>query len=449
MRRLPQSIFGLVALASLGLALATTALGGIVYVASHEALEQQLDQRIEVETHHLVNAATQGIPALITAIKRREDGHRTSEMGYMLFAPDGRKVAGRLEAKRPAPGWHELLPLTDADEGEQEVAQALMTPLADGYALVVCADRTPIDEIDKTIIQMFAIAFGAMLLIGVGCAWALGLVVRRRLARISTTAEAVIDGNLSQRVPRDPSRNEFDRLGETLNKMLDRNEALLENLRQVSSDIAHDMRLPLARQKQALDAALAQPLDNDGYRAAISEAARAGQEILDLFAALLRISEIETYKVREGFRPVELGEVVERVVDAFRASAEASGHVLETRIDPAPPVSGDRHLLSQLLANLIENALTHTPPGTAVTVRLETTYDTTVLSVIDTGPGIPDADHDRVMQRFVRLEASRTTPGHGLGMSLVAAIAAAHFARVTLVQGNPGLAVRIAFDAAA
>ena len=446
LRRLWKSTVGLVVLASMALAVITSILGALVYLASHEALEVQLDQRIATETKALQAIAEhQGIDDLAAAIARRADGHRTSEMGYALLAPDGRRIAGRLDADVPRPGAPELLAFRDPVDGSPRVAQALVTALPGGHMLVVAADRTPIDEIDSTIIGMFIVTFSTMLVIGIGSAWWVGLTLRRRLDRINSTAEAIIDGDLSQRMARDDTGNEFDRLADTLNRMLDRNQALLENLQRVSTDIAHDLRTPLARQKQALDAALAVEQSADGYRLAIQAAADAGQEILDLFAALLRISEIETFRVRDGFQPVDLSEVVERVADAFRASAELGGRRIVIAKAERAMVAGDRHLLTQLLANLVENGLNHTPVGTTVTLSSDSGRDGPVLCVSDDGPGIAAHDHDRVLQRFVRLDPSRSAPGHGLGMSLVAAIARAHHAEIALTDALPGLRVRIVF----
>lgn len=447
LRRLWRSTSGLILLAGLAMVLATLVLGTVVYLTSHEALELQLDRRIAAETSALQAIAKDGAPALAEAIRQREDGHRTSEMGYMLLASDGRRLAGRLDAALPPPGWHELLPYRDPKAGRSGIAQALITPLAGGHTLVVAADRTPIDEIDSTIIWMFATTFGALLVIGVACAWILGTTLRRRLERISTTAEAIIDGDLSQRIALDGTQNEFDRLAETLNRMLARNQQLLENLQRVSTDIAHDLRTPLARQKQTLDQALAVEQSAQGYRDAIQTAADESEEILHIFAALLRISEIETFGVRDGFAPVDLSELVERVVDAFRAAAEQDDQQLFIADDEPGPVLGDRYLLAQLLANLIDNALSHTPAGTTVTVRLHRDADLVALGVEDNGPGIPGVDHDRVMQRFVRLDSSRSSPGHGLGMSLVAAIADAHHAKIELTDNRPGLRVTVRFAA--
>lgn len=443
MRLFPRSTSGLVLLVSLVVAAATLALGGIVYHTSHEALEQQLNHRIEAETHALLTLMdTGGTAAVAAGIGLREDGRLPTGMGYILTDPQGRRIAGRLNASVPEPGWREFLYTADV-AGGRGVSQALTSRLPDGAALVVAADRTPIDEIDGTILRLFIGAFGTMLLVGIGGAWALGAVVRARLERINATARAIIAGELDRRMPRDGTSNEFDQLAETLNRMLDRNAALLENLQQVSSDIAHDLRTPLTRLQQALDGALREGSDADGYRTALESASERSREMLDLFAALLRISEVETFQVREAFRTLNLSEVAERCVDAFRPDVEASGRSLLAKIAPAVVVDGDRHLISQLLVNLIENAVRHTEPGAVIEVSLALADDTARLIVADDGPGIPASERERVLRRFARLERSRSTLGHGLGLSLAAAIARAHHGELVLADNAPGLRVSV------
>lgn len=444
-RALPRSTSGLVAMVAAALAVTTILLGYIVYSVSHEALEQQLDHRIAVETKGLRALHRQGgLDALASGIAQREATDRGDGMGYILDDAQGRRLAGALRAQTPEPGWLEFL-YSDTPDGARRTSQALTTVLPDGARLVVAADRAPIGEIDLAILKVFAGAFSLMLAAGVGGAWLLGSVIRRRLARINAAAETIIDGDLAHRVPRDPAPNEFDDLAATLNLMLDRNEALLENLQQVSTDIAHDMRTPLARLRNVLDTALRQDLDTAQAKDALARASTHAEDLLDLFAALLRISEIETLQVRAAFQPTSLSEIAERCVDALRPDVEADGDRMIADIAPNVVLDGDRHLLSQLLVNLIENAARHTPPGSTITVSLRANTETIDLSVSDNGPGIPADKHAFVLRRFSRLEQSRNTPGNGLGLSLATAVARAHFGELRLHDRAPGLDVRLSF----
>lgn len=450
-RLFPSSIFGLVVLASVILTGATGLLSTIVLETAHEAIELQLDHRIEAETVALLKIFEGGgMAALRTAIAQRDEGsHEGSHEGsmeYLLVDPEGRRLAGQLRAQAPEPGWRELLEV-DRGHGRRSRAQALTTRIAEGARLVVAADRKPVAEIDATLTRAVGITVISMLVVGIGCAWGLGWITQRRLNGINAAAQAIIAGDHAQRMPRDGTAREFDRLAETLNHMLDRIRELLDNVRHVSSDIAHDLRMPLARQHQLLEAALLEEHDADGYRQVIMAAADSGREILELFAGLLRISEIETFDVRSAFREVDLTEVVERVVDAFRPDVEAAGYQLVIGSGGHFRVAGDRHLLSQLLVNLIENTTRHTPPGTTLTISLRELKNGVLLVVADNGPGIPAADRERVLRRFVRLEKSRTTAGFGIGLSLVAAIARAHFAALTLADNQPGLRIELHFAA--
>ena len=265
----------------------------------------------------------------------------------------------------------------------------------------------------------------------------------RRLDRIDRTARAIIDGDLGSRVPRDFSGSEFDRLAATLNEMLERIGELLDNLRQVSNDVAHDLRTPLARLQQGLQTALDGPPDADRLKAAIAVASRRTDEILEVFAALLRISEIESLSVRAAFQRTDLSKLVDEIVEAFRPDLELTAHRIRADAGSDIHVNGDRRLLAQLLVNLLENAARHTPAGSTIEVRLVADGESAVLTVADDGPGIPADARHAVLQRFTRLERSRSSPGNGLGLSLVAAICKAHDATLELGDNRPGLCVTV------
>jgi signal transduction histidine kinase len=223
----------------------------------------------------------------------------------------------------------------------------------------------------------------------------------------------------------------------------------MESLRQVSSDVAHDLRTPLTRLYQRLEDARAHAQSMADYESAIEAATGEAQRLLDIFSALLRIAQVEGSSSRPGFGDVDLTAVAETVVDAYRPDAEEAGHMLTATISQGVVVSGDKELLTQALANLVENALRHTPPGTRIDVRLEGSSATGGrLSVEDDGPGVAEADLPRLTDRFYRGESSRTTPGNGLGLSLVSAVAELHGATLDLNVMKPGLRVSLSFPAA-
>ncbi len=435
-----RSSFGLVAIVGIVFALTTLAIGVIAYVATHEALEQQLDHRIATETAALIDEGDDGPEGVAVAIRRREAARSTASLDFLLVDPDGRTVAGSLGATVPAlPGYVELLPYER--NGEQRIAQSLTTLLPGGHRLLVAADRAPIDEMDRSLLKLFVGTFGLMLVLGIGAAWIVGTVTRRRLASIHGTAQAIIGGDLGQRVPVSGAGDEFDDVAVTLNRMLDRIGLLIDNLRQVSSDVAHDLRTPLTRLHNRLDEALATD-DREGQRGAIAAASAQSRELLDIFAALLRIAEVEGIGSQAHFKPLDLSALVEGVDETYRPDMEASGHSLTADIAPDITLHGDRRLMQQLLTNLLDNALSHTPAGTTVHLSLTLSGGRTLLVVTDDGPGVADGEGARLFQRFARGERSRTSDGHGLGLALVAAIAAAHGGSARLMPG-PGFKVAI------
>lgn len=417
-------------------ALATLVISAAAYEVSHEALEEQLDHRTATETRALLSEpGADRLAAIAAAIRRREAIAGYDHLGYILVNAAGRRVAGSLDAVVPtALGYEEFLHHSDG-----RVAQSLTTAIPGGGRLVVAADRDLLYETDRELTLLFSLAFGAILLLGVASAWTVGAITRSRLKRIDTTALAIIGGDLSRRMPIDGSGSEFDRVSTTLNQMLDRIAALMENLRQVSSDVAHDLRTPLTRLNNRLDEALA-TRDDGGCREAIAAASAQAGELLEIFAALLRISEVETMGVRRHFRDVALGEAIAELVETYRPDAEVSGHRLVASINRDAAVPGDRRLLLQLASNLLDNALRHTPAGTTIEVALRKGASGVTLTISDDGPGVDPADAGRLFQRFSRSERSRSTDGHGLGLALVHAIAAAHHGSARLGSG-PGFMV--------
>jgi signal transduction histidine kinase len=440
LKRWSRTTFGLVTIVGIVFALTTLAIGIIAFEATHEALEQQLDHRIATETASLIDEGDDGPGGVAAAIRRREAARSTASLDFRLVDSAGRLVAGSLDAVVPdKPGYIELLPYTR--DGEQRIAQSLTTLLPSGHRLLVAADRAVIDEMDASLLKLFVGAFGVMLALGVGAAWVVGIVTKNRLSRIDHTAKAIIDGDLGRRMPVTGAGDEFDRVAETLNQMLDRIAALMDNLRQVSSDVAHDLRTPLTRLHNRLDEALATD-DRDAQRLAIEAATAQSRELLDIFAALLRIAEVEGIGVKAQFREMPLSELVDSIVETYRPDAEISGHTLNKAIEPNLKLVGDRRLIQQLLSNLLDNALAHTPAGTTITVMLDKPGDHSRIVIADDGPGVAPEETSNLFQRFTRGQRSRTSDGHGLGLALVAAIATAHGGKLTLTS-NPGFEIKV------
>lgn len=432
--RLWRSTFGIVVLVALAFSAATLAIGAVAYEVTHEALEEQLDHRVAVETRALAaEARANGIAAVADAIRLREDARNEASLDYLLVDRTGRTIAATIIPLTPVePGYREHFDFRRGDD--TDVGQALGTSLPGGM-LVVVADRRDLAAIDRTLASLFATALVAMLALGIGAAVLVGWLTRHRLSRIDATAQAIIAGNLTQRVPRDGSNSEFDRLAATLNRMLDRIAALMDNLRQVSTEVAHDLRTPLTRLCNQLDRAAAG--DPDAIDAARCQA----DELLEIFAALLRIAEVEGLAERRVLAPIDLSALLDDMAETYRPDFEAGGHHLTTAIVLGLHVEGDRRLLAQALSNLLENTLRHTPAGTTARLSARPTQVGIEVTLEDDGPGVNAIDAGRLFQRFARGEASRTTEGHGLGLALVRAIAVGHGGDAILSQSDDGFGV--------
>jgi signal transduction histidine kinase len=264
----------------------------------------------------------------------------------------------------------------------------------------------------------------------------------RRVEQVNRTAERVIAGDLSDRVPRAGTDDEFDQLATNLNGMLDQIERLMTGMREVTDNVAHDLKTPLARLRARLELALLGPRDgaaqNEAIRAAIEEADR----LLATFNALLSIAEAEAGAGNRRGERLDLGEIVGAAVELYEPLAEENGLALRFDSTPGTMIDGDRHLLSQAVANLLDNALKYGGGkyggSGEIVVRVGQRGGCALIEVADRGPGIPEADRASVFDRFVRLEPSRSTPGNGLGLSLVRAVARRHGGTVTLADNHPG-----------
>jgi signal transduction histidine kinase len=407
-------------------------LGVAVYFAADAEFRHQRDQAISAEVADLLREG--GGPELRSELAERRGTRATGAFMYALFDPGGRRVAGMLDTTMPAPGFG-MIVFNDPKEGP-DVARADTKVLPDGTRLVVAVDSEAVEAIDATILTLFGVVFAAMLAIGLVGALLLGRYLRRRLGTITATANAIMAGELAQRMPVGGNGDEFDSVASTLNAMLDRIAGLMENLRQVSSDVAHDLRAPLLRLRGQLE--LVGRVDG-----AAEKSIELGDELMRLFASILRIAEVEGGGIERQFQPVDLSALTEDVADTFLPAMTDSGRSLEWIISPDVRVLGDRELLAQALANLLDNARIHTPAGTAVDLRLVADRTEVQLSVSDDGPGVPAEDRAKILRRFFRGEASRSTPGNGLGLSLVGAVARSHGGEVRIGDSAPGLCVTI------
>lgn len=416
-------------------------LGLVIFAAMHIAFTRQLDSMLADEAGTLVEEyRSGGTQELGESIAERESARSSSPMLYAVFARDGRRLHGSLRTARPPLGIHDI---KVADSGESvDRLRVLALDLSSRERLVVAAEREWTERVDRTIIAVFGVGFLIACVLGLGGAAILGGYLRGRMQSITGTADAIIQGDIRKRMPVSARHDEFDQMAATLNRMLDRIEGLVDNLRQVSSDIAHDLRTPLASLRTQLEQGLIS--SRGGVDAPVLEdAIRRVDEVLSLFAAILRIAEVEGGQTRRFFELVDLGTLTTELAESYAPAFEDAGLSLLWSIQPGVTVEGDRELLAQAVINLLDNAQRHTPAGTVVRLTLVAAGRHARIQVADNGPGVPSADLHRITRRFARLERSRSTPGHGLGLSLVSAVAALHRGRLLLQQLEPGLSATI------
>ncbi|HWL82940.1 MAG TPA: ATP-binding protein [Roseomonas sp.] len=433
----PRSFAPRVALLVGAVVLVASFLGaGWGWLRAQEALRRQLDLVLAADAEGLLrDYETYGLRGLAdaAAVYARRGG----PLRVLLLAPNGHPIAGRLPgAPARLRGFATLPP--QADEGRLRALGAL---LPDGSNLIVATDLALVDRAATALAWTPPIAGGLAALLALVLGFLVARRLERRLAGISTAARAVMEGDLARRLPVNGTGDEFDRLAATINAMLARIEALVAEVRQVTDDVAHDLRSPLSRLRQRLEAALAQARAPEADAAVLEGAVAELDQILATFAALLRIARTEAGAGREGFAPVDLSALVEGVVEVYGPVAEEAGRALRAEVAPGQTLPGSAALLRQALANLLDNALGH--GGGTIHVALR---PGPVLAVADEGPGIPSEERERVLRRFYRLDRSRNTPGTGLGLALVAAVTRLHGGRVTLVEGPEGRGLGVTLD---
>ncbi|WP_331299218.1 HAMP domain-containing sensor histidine kinase [Methylobacterium oryzae] len=414
-------------------------IGWVTVLAVSSALERQAQRGVENEVSALVDEFNAGGRPDLEAALTGRFANPLIHTRYVLIGTDGAALLGDATllpyGRDPADPW--VAPAG----GPRAAARTL----GDGSRVVVVDDLVGVRDVEAVVTRAFLTALAMAGALGLGTGILLAGALLRRLDAVTRTAEAVVAGDMTQRIARTGSGDEFDRLAATLNRMLDRIDGLMVNLRQVSTDIAHDLRTPLSRLRQNLEATNRRAVSVEVYKAAVEQAVEETDRILDIFSALLRIAQIEASTLRKGFRPINLSELFHTLADAYAAPAGDGGRTLTALITADVWVQADQDLLAQLFVNLVENALLHTPQGSTISLQLDVSGSVVVAAVCDDGPGIPIAEREKVLRRFYRLERSRSGLGNGLGLSLAAAVAELHGGRLTLSDAEPGLQVSVTF----
>ena len=417
-------------------------IGITVYLLTYHTLEQQLKNSIETEAVRLkTEYDSGGIAELKDEIDEVDGRVSHTLLEYGVIDQNGKLIAGNLNNFQPSEGWQTVMRTPAANKPEKEFLYIRVMALPNNVWLGVGHDGEYIQKAGEAIIQAFIGGFVLVIFLGAGGGLYLSGAFLRKIESITKSTQAIIAGDLKHRLPVSKNRDELDNLALLLNQMLDKIGSLIENIQQVSNDIAHDLRTPISHLKFRLEDALTRNLSAEQYKERIAFAIEEVDTILDTFSAMLRISQIESGSRRSGFKTVNLSDIIVSVTDALYPVAEEQGKTIRADIDPDVTLTGDKELLTQLAFNLLDNAILHTPGNTQIKVSLRSSGTQTEFIVADNGPGIAEAYRLRVFQRFYRLEQSRTTPGNGLGLSIVAAIVDLHGGTIALSDNNPGLKV--------
>jgi signal transduction histidine kinase len=452
-KTLTSSTFKLALIAIGTFGVIVSAIFSYVYLSTSAYVRSRSDRAIMAEQMNLRGIYEQsGREGLIGLIRQRTADKAFAGHVYILSDPSSAALAGTPGEWPPtamaSSGWTEFrAPGVSPEKVGSPLVRGMVDTFPSGDRLLVGRDISDLDsftgQIETAVISGVSLIF---VLAGVASI----LVTRRtvgRIEQINATSRAIMASGLDQRIPLRGTNDEWDRVAENLNLMLDRIETLMGEVKQVSDNLAHDLRTPLTRMRGRLEKGYhSQHFDEDA-QALIGDTIVDLDAVLRIFTSITRIAQIET-RVRKGaFRTVNLVKIAHEVVELYDAAAEQSGTSLAMVGSGEVLATGDRDLIFDAIANLVDNAIKHGRVGGQVVVASETVNGSPVISITDNGPGIPADQHEQVFKRFYRLEQSRYTPGNGLGLSLVAAVARLHGARIEMFDNSPGLQFKLWFSA--
>jgi signal transduction histidine kinase len=409
--------------------------------------EAQLEIRsdsIALNTHYMSG----GLPSLIEAIHERLTDPVDSDAIYLLLDPLGNRIIGNLDTwprgLNQIGTWYQL-PVVR--QGVGSIALLRADVLGGGDQLLIGRDVRARSQLGDVLRDGLLWALGLMCVLGTVGALIIRSLFRRMMRDIATTTRAIARGDITRRIPQTGDGDEFDELAEIINDMLDRIARLMDGVRQVSNAIAHDLRTPITRARARLEDASLHAHSAEDLQSAIERATLDLDGIVGVFEALLRIAEIEAGSRRAAFAAIDLAPMLRDIDELYRAVAEERGLFLETVIGASLPLLGDRELIQQAVANLLDNALKFSAAGTTISFVAKIDEAVVEICIADRGPGISDEDRTRATERFFRAESARSTAGSGLGLALVAAVAQLHNGTLHLTDNHPGLRAILSFPA--
>ena len=422
-------------------------------------ITEQITATVNGEVNGLSEQYGQGgLRRLVIVVDVRS--RRPGSSLYLVTTPSGEGLAGNVGSLEPGvldhPGWLETnYHRLEAPEGAEHRALVRVVQLPGGFHLLVGRDLDERERLFGIVVNAGQWSLALVIVLGLIGGFFVSRRVLSRIDAMTGTAQTIMAGDLSGRLPVAGTGDELDRLADNVNAMLERIEALMRGLKEVSDNIAHDLKTPLTRLRNRCEQALRSATGEASYRAALESTIAESDDLIRTFDALLMIARAESGQARDNMTEFDASEIARDVGELYEPVADEKGIVLKIDAPAAAPVRGNRELVSQALANLIDNAIKYAgPSGKAngapaeIVVGAGNDGERIAISVADRGPGIPDADRGRVVERFVRLEQSRSEPGSGLGLSLASAVARLHGGELKLEDNHPGLRTTIALPRA-
>lgn len=437
--------FRLAALAIAAFLLTAAGIVGFLFWQTNDLLTDQVLSSLRAEVQELRHIeAAAGVASVSAAVKARS---RPEGPGlYFVADASGAKRAGNLSRLPPELAGNDGGTFRyERQEGDVRLAVALPVDFRDGTRLIVGRDIEEQRAFANRMRTVFLLGFGLLSAAGLAGGLGAGRLLLNRIDAINAASRSIMAGDLSRRIALAGSNDELDGLAQNLNMMLDRIEQLMSGLREVSDNIAHDLKTPLNRLRNRAEAALRDPRGAEIYREGLERTIEEADELIKTFNAMLLVARLEAGALEGETEAFDLGALVRDVAEFYEPVAEENGLDLQVEAGEGPTIVANRHLVSQAVANLIDNAIKYgrsEPAGNAappIAVAVRPRERDVEIVVADHGPGISEADRDRALKRFVRLEASRTRPGTGLGLSLVAAVARLHAGTIRLEDNAPGL----------
>ena len=419
------------------------------YLFTASYMTRQVDDTIQAEIQGLAerydDEGLEGLSTLIAGRVNRQQAHAVGNSIYLLTTYTFLPLVGNLDRwpknATVDDDWIEFQLVINPETNATHLARAKIFRLPGRYGLLVGRDINQLTEAKRRIIQALTWGLVMMVLLAFAGGLVLGRRTVRKIERINQTTRSIMSGDLSRRVPLTQHNDDFDQVAENLNQMLDRIQHLMEDIRRVSDNIAHDLRTPLARLRQHLEDARQSEAPNSHSARRLEGSIKEADSLLSTFNALLRIARVEAGQIKFGFSEIDFRALIEDVAEFYEPLVEEKQQHLETALEAGITSWGDRDLMFQAVANLIENAIKYTPVRGRIGISLRHLNREAVITVADNGPGIPESQREKVFRRFYRLDQSRSSSGNGLGLSMVSAVVSMHNGRIQLQSNHPGLKI--------